>query len=91
LMKNEMQIGARGIKNVLVIMVLKRKETLKWQILEKTPLHSSLLENCLSIFQFGIVIQKYDLWKLKELYLNQLQLIIVSKIKYGVYVMCNSY
>jgi hypothetical protein len=29
LMKNEMQIGARGIKNVLVIMVLKRKETLK--------------------------------------------------------------
>jgi hypothetical protein len=29
LMKNEMQIGAKGIKNVLVIMVLKRKETLK--------------------------------------------------------------
>jgi hypothetical protein len=29
LMKNEMQIGAKGIENVLVTMVLKRKETLK--------------------------------------------------------------
>ncbi len=65
LLKKEMQIGAKGIKNVLVTMVLKRKETLKWQILEKTPLHSSLLENCLSRFQFGILIKKYDLWKAK--------------------------
>jgi hypothetical protein len=29
LLKKEMQIGAKGIKNVLVTMVLKRKETLK--------------------------------------------------------------
>jgi hypothetical protein len=29
LLKKEVQIGAKGIKNVLVTMVLKRKETLK--------------------------------------------------------------
>jgi hypothetical protein len=39
---NEMKIGTKGIENLLVIEVLKKK-TLKTHI-QKTPFHSSLFE-----------------------------------------------
>ncbi len=38
-----MQIGTKGIENLLMIVMLKKKKTLKKDI-QKTPFHSSLFE-----------------------------------------------
>jgi hypothetical protein len=40
---NGMQIGTKGIENLLMIVMLKKKKTLKKDI-QKTPFHSSLFE-----------------------------------------------
>jgi hypothetical protein len=46
--------------DVACIAILKKKTRI-----QKTFFHSSLLGNYLNKFQFGIVIQKGDIWNLK--------------------------
>jgi hypothetical protein len=67
-----MQIGTKGIEKCTSDYVIqKQKLKKKKHKFENTPFHSSLLDNWLSKFQFGIVIKKDRLLDLTFLYLNQ--------------------
>jgi len=59
LKRNGMQISAKDIENLFVIFFLKIHG------FKKTPSHSYLLKNWLNKFQFGMIIQKNNLWNLK--------------------------
>jgi hypothetical protein len=50
-----MQIGAKGIKNLLVNLVLGKKRLKKRHRSENIQFHASLLGNGLKRFQFGTV------------------------------------
>ncbi len=66
---------------LLLTILLRTNKKLKKQKSQETPFHSSLFENWLNTFWFAIVIQKNNLWNLKQiLYLNQLQRIIIIGI-----------
>jgi len=50
-----MQIGVKGIENLLVIIYCVEKKTLKKHKFEKTSTHISLLGNSLNRVQFAII------------------------------------
>ncbi len=71
-----------GIENLLTNIVLGKK-TLKRHKSKKKLVHASLLRNELNKFLFGtvqVIIKTCDLWNLKLSYLNEFQLIIISRI-----------
>jgi len=75
------QIG-EGIENLFTNILLGKKISKRHKS-KKKFVHASLLRNGLNKFQFGIVqviIMTCDLWNLKLSYLNEFQLIIISRI-----------
>jgi hypothetical protein len=80
LKRNECKLVQKNSKLLLTIL-LRTNKKLKKQKSQETPFHSSSFENWLKKFWFVIVIQKNNLWNLKQIfYLNQLQRITIIGI-----------